>query len=94
MAAAARALHAGRGLRLRLLLPKGSAGHVRQMAQRCTVATGVDIALETAAIDEINSALLLHRLTRSADFDIALPATFGIPDLAEAGAAGPLPCRF
>jgi hypothetical protein len=36
-------------------------------------------------LGEINQKVLLEAVSRSGSFDLALPATFGMPDLAESG---------
>ncbi|MEM8812711.1 MAG: extracellular solute-binding protein [Pseudomonadota bacterium] len=71
---------------LAVLYPKGSRPSVNAVARRFQAVTGVTVALQEAPLDDINSSILLSKLTGLSDFDVALPATFGIPDLAEAGA--------
>lgn len=74
---------------LDILLPQGSQSNVDPVARAFTEATGVRIALHTVPVDDINSRLILAAATGQ-QYDVALPATFGIPDLVEAGALQPL----
>ncbi len=75
---------------LRLLLPEGSESNLQPIIDEFDAATGVRIETLTTGVDDINTVLLLDRLTGRSRCDVALPATFGIPDLAEAGALQPL----
>lgn len=75
-----------RPLSLRILLPTGSTLNVSPIAERFTDMTGVEISFLEAPVDEINSQIQIESLAGAGDIDIALPATFGIPDLAATGA--------
>lgn len=86
VAARARALTDGRDLRLAILLPNGSGANVAPVAAAFRAATGVALDFVEAPVDEINTRIIVDALSGSNAFDLALPATFGIPDLAEAGA--------
>lgn len=82
----ARALRGDRDVTLTILLPSGSSANVLPAAGPFTELTGVKIAIEETPVDEINSQILVDSLSGIGTYDLALPATFGIPDLVEAGA--------
>lgn len=82
----AKALAAGRPVELKILLPKGSTANIKPLARAFKAASGVSFRFVETAVDEINSTMIVDALSDSASFDLALPATFGLPDLAEAGA--------
>ena len=75
---------------LTVLLPRGSEANVQPVADAFSAATGVQIKFVYTAVDEINTRILADTLTGAKSFDIALPATFGLPDLVEADALAPL----
>ncbi len=85
IAAKVRRLASGREISLRLLLPTGCAANVRPVVEAFGKATGITVLLDEVPVDEINPRMLLDTLSGSRSFDLALPATFGIPDLVEAG---------
>lgn len=70
---------------LNLLLPQGSEFNVRPVAELFSELVGIEINLKTVPVDDINTRMLLDKRLGKIAWDIALPATFGIPDLAEAG---------
>lgn len=70
---------------LRLLLPDGSGGNVLPVIKAFEDATGVTVETTDVAVDDINTQLTLDTLSGNAAYDLALPATFGIPDLAATG---------
>lgn len=73
-------------LELRMLYPKGSAGNLAPVVERFGRMSGHRVQLIEGTLEEIAAEVVLdHRLGRDL-FDIALPATYGIPDLVEAGA--------
>jgi multiple sugar transport system substrate-binding protein len=84
-AEAAKALAGGRNVRLTILHPSGSLGNVRPVAERFTQASGIAVDYLEVPLGEINQKVLLEAVSRSGAFDLALPATFGLPDLAESG---------
>ena len=55
-----------------------------------TLETGVNVKYIEASLDEINAKILAQSLSNKTYFDISLPATFGLPDLIEAGSIRPL----
>lgn len=79
-------LAADREVRLRLLIPNGSQGNVQPVVTAFKSMSGIDVELSVAAVDDINTTFLLDQMAGGDGYDLALPATFGIPELAEAGA--------
>ena len=82
----ARKLANGRDIRMRILLPQGSGGNVKPVIEAFEAKTGLKIVPEESQVDDINTELTLHALSQSNKYDLALPATFGVPDLVSAGA--------
>lgn len=85
IAAKARALSDMQDRPLRLLLPKGSMANVTPVVEAFKRMSGIPVETEEVDVDQINSKLILDSLSGQGSYDLALPATFGIPDLAEAG---------
>jgi len=77
---------AGRSVRLRMLIPEGSQGNIEPVIAAFNERTGIIVEIEVTDVDDINTKLLLDQMAGNKDYDVALPATFGIPELAEAGA--------
>ncbi|HET9240090.1 MAG TPA: extracellular solute-binding protein [Oligoflexus sp.] len=76
---------------LRLFYPKGSLGNLLPCASIFEQGSGIKVQMIEASLDEIASQLMLeHRLNRSEPYDVALPPTYSIPDLAAAGVIAPL----
>ncbi len=86
VAAKARDLTLGKQVELTILLPKGSAANVIPIAEAFQAATRISFNFVEAPVDEINTRMIVDTISQSNSFDLALPATFGLPDLAEAGA--------
>ncbi len=86
----ARGLAAGRPLALRLLIPFGSGDNVLPVASAFKAATGIDVRLIEVPVDDINTQLALDWMSGRREYDLALPATFGLPDLVSSGAVLPL----
>lgn len=84
-AAKAKELAAGRDLTLTVLQPSGSLGNVKPVADVFTEKTGVKFEYLEVPLGEISQKVLLESVSRTGSFDIALPATFGMPDLVESG---------
>lgn len=84
-AKAAKDLAAGRAVTLTIMEPSGSLGNVKPVADRFTAETGIKIEFLEVPLGEINQKVLLEAVSKTGSFDISLPATFGIPDLAESG---------
>ena len=81
---------AGKGSMLRLLLPNGSGDNLKPIIAAFQSATGVKVTAIEAEVDDINTELSLDALRGSGNYDVALPATFGLPDLVDSGAILPL----
>ncbi len=75
----------GKALSLSILQPKGSLGNVKPVGDKFSQLTGVKVNYIEASLDEINVKILSQSLSNETYFDISLPATFGLPDLIEAG---------
>lgn len=88
--ASARQLAGTGGKTLRLLLPRGSAANVSPVARLFEEQSGVRLSLREVAVDAVASTASLASVAGRPDFDIALPATFAIPDLVEGGMLLPL----
>ena len=84
-AEAAKKLAEGRSVKLTIMQPSGSLGNVKPVADRFMAETGVTIEYLEVPLGEITQKILLEAVSKSGSFDLALPATFGIPDLAESG---------
>lgn len=84
-AAQARTLAGDRQITLKILQPSGSLGNVQPVAEVWSELTGIQFEYIEVPLGEINQKVLLEAVSRSGSFDIALPATFGLPDLAESG---------
>jgi multiple sugar transport system substrate-binding protein len=76
--------------RLKLLIPNGCGDNVLPVASRFTELTGIDISMDETPVDDINTQLILNTLSGDGKFDIAIPATFGLPDLVAANSIIPL----
>ncbi len=75
---------------LRILAPEGSEANVLPAINSFEEQTGCNCEMVVVGVDEINAVLTLEALLGEFRVDVALPATFGIPDLAEAQAILPL----
>jgi multiple sugar transport system substrate-binding protein len=84
-AKAAKDLAAGRSVTLTIMQPSGSLGNVKPVADKFTEETGIAVEYVEVPLGEINQKVLLEAVSKTGSFDIALPATFGMPDLAESG---------
>lgn len=84
-AAKAKELAGGKDVTLTIMQPSGSLGNIKPVADAFTEASGIKIEYLEVPLGEINQKVLLEAVSKSGSFDIALPATFGIPDLAESG---------
>ncbi len=86
----ARALAQGRDILLRIMIPNGSDANVAPVLAEFTKRTGIRTQVEQTHVDDINTRLILNAVSGGTGFDVALPATFGLPDLISAGAVRPL----
>ncbi len=84
-AAKAKELAGGKEVTLTIMQPSGSLGNIKPVADAFTEASGIKIEYLEVPLGEINQKVLLEAVSKSGSFDISLPATFGIPDLAESG---------
>lgn len=85
----ARQISGGQGT-LKILMPNGCGANVDPVIEKFQDLTGITVRTQEVAVDEINAQLTLDGLGSTADYDLALPATFGIPDLAAGGIIVPL----
>lgn len=84
------ALKGSEPLTLNLLMPNGAEGNVAPVVARFEQMTGVKVQVTVAAVDDINTELLLDGYGHTGQFDVALPATFGLPDLISAKVISPI----
>lgn len=74
-----------RNISLTVLYPEGSLANVQAVADRFTKLTRIPINTQPSSVDDINTKLTIDAMRGETSFDIALPATFGIPDLVGTG---------
>ena len=89
-AAKAKSLADGKVKKLGLLMPNGSSANVLPVIGAFGQMSGIDVIPIETPVDDINVQLTLDALTGKGEYDVALPATFGLPDLVNAGAIQPL----
>lgn len=89
-AQAAANLAGGRNVELGLLMPNGSSANVNPIIEAFRAATGILVKPVETPVDNINVQLTLDTLSDTGSYDLALPATFGLPDLVSTGAIIPL----
>lgn len=65
---------------LRILIPEGSQENIYAVTNAFTELTGITTEVTQTPVDSINTYLQLY-MHAGKPFDVALPATFGIPDL-------------
>ena len=75
---------------LRVLVPFGGEANVSRVAQRFTELSGVQVELIISDLEDINTRLVEDTMVQAQEYDVALPATFGLPDLVAAGAIQPM----
>lgn len=86
----ARELGSGRDVKLKILIPVGSEANISPVVEAFSKQSGIAAITETIALEDINTYLILRAFTDSAPYDVAVPATFGLPDIVDAGAVLPL----
>lgn len=86
----ARALLGGRSVTLRAIIPSGSGANIAPVIAAFSERTGIAVDIKETHVDDINTHLILDTISGQNTFDVALPATFGIPDLVAADALLPL----
>lgn len=75
---------------MRILAPEGSQANLAPVIASFEAQFQIKSELIVVGVNEINAVLSLEALLDDAGIDVALPATFGIPDLVEANAILPL----
>lgn len=75
---------------LRLILPTGSESNLAPINTLFTEMTGIEVRTQVTPVDDINTYILLANQRKDSGFDVAIPATYGIADLVDAGAIQPL----
>lgn len=75
---------------LRILVPQGGEGNVQPVAELFSRLSGLDVRLQSVPVDSIVTNMLLAHSAGDVNYDLALPATFGLANLAESGAILPL----
>lgn len=66
-----------------ILLPEGSQANVLPCIELFKTLTGVTCDIKSTPVDDINPHMFASSTADDAGYDLALPATFGIPDLVE-----------
>lgn len=85
-ASKARGLARKRQAVLRLLLPQGSGDNLKPVISAFVEATGIRVEPTTIAVHDISAQLSLDAMSGQSGHDLALPATFALPDLVSTGA--------
>ncbi len=78
------------GETLRILIPEGSQANLEPVILAFKEARGVTVEILTCGVDDVATEMTLRALAGTADYDMALPATFSLPDLAELKVIQPL----
>lgn len=81
VAESAKRVASGLSANLRLLIPEGCRDNLLPIISEFNKRTGVMVTLVETPVDDINTQLFLNSMTGEGGYDLALPATFGIPDL-------------
>lgn len=87
--ARARELYSKHNPVLEILAPKGCEANVQPTLDSFEAQTGLKARLNLVPVDDVNTRLILAA-RRRISYDLALPATYGLADLAEANAIQPL----
>lgn len=90
IAADAKRVSAGKTQTLRLLIPEGCYDNVQPIITTFMDKTGIKVETVETLVDDINTQLLLDSMSGESNYDLALPATFGLPDLVSSRAIIPL----
>lgn len=75
---------------LKVLLPNGSGANLDPVFAAFSARTGLVVEPIEVPLDEVVSTLILDNVLGQGRFDVALPATFALPDLVSAGTLLPL----
>jgi multiple sugar transport system substrate-binding protein len=84
-AAQAKKLAANKDVTLTIMEPSGSLGNIKPVAERWSAATGIKIKYVEVPLEEIDQKMMLEAISKAGSFDLALPASFGLPDLVTSG---------
>ena len=79
-----------RQVELVMLHPEGCQANLIPLVQQFRKDTGVTIQLSSVGVDDINTTMIFKTSQEEYVYDIALPATFGMPDLVTVDALQPL----
>ena len=82
----AKNLALGKDLVLRIMYPDGCLANLLPIVSIFEKRTNVKVKLIKSSVEDINTKILNTAMLQESSFDIALPATYGLPDLAEVGA--------
>lgn len=75
---------------LSVLCPDGSQKNLEPIARAFTEMTGVEIKLRIVPSESLNTQIALEVIAGESQFDVALPATFGVADLVASDVVLPL----
>lgn len=75
---------------LSVLCPNGSQKNLEPIARAFTEMTGVEIQLRIVPSESLNTQIALEVIAGESQFDVALPATFGLADLVASDVVLPL----
>ena len=75
---------------LRILIPKGSEANLAPITAAFEKTRDVKIVVETCGVDDVSTEMTLRTMAGQVNFDVALPPSFAMPDLVEAGIIQPL----
>lgn len=70
---------------LTILAPEGSRANLLPLTRSFTAATGLEVTIDEAPVDDVATSMTVRTIGGAAGFDLALPPTFAIPDLVEDG---------
>ena len=76
----------GRNVKLTILFPTGALGNIKPIGEMFTQLTGIHLEYSEVPYAQINTHIMLSAMAGNAEFDLALPATFALPDLIESSA--------
>ena len=87
---AVRTIGSAKDSTLRLLVPTGTGTSIDVIIEAFSRETGVKVIKSESPVDSINTDLMLDHLSDSHQFDVALPATYGILDLIQSDVIRPV----
>ncbi len=76
----------GRNVALKILCPTGSEKSIEAVGKAFQQLSGINVEYIAVTLDEIVTEVKMTSLAGESYFDIGVPSTYGIPDLAEAKA--------